>query len=130
MKQLINFKPKKEHLEEFPYVDLLIDREVFVELPLCVIDFGRHYEKPVLYGNLKGIPTVYEEAEVKTQLATLKVFYLKNNRGKLTEVKEEEADVKIRLPKDTNVDELVYDNGQVFWAKPVDENGGVDNGNN
>lgn len=120
---------KQERLEEFPYITILYDREVFVDLPICVIDFGRVYEKPVLYGNYKGIPTVYEEAEVKTQLANLKVFYLKNKQGKLTEVREEEADLKIRLPKDTNVDELVYDNGQVFWAKPINEKGEKENDN-
>src|SRR5690554_3269797 len=129
MKQLINYKVKQERIEEFPHITILYDREVLVDLPICAIDFGRVYEKPVLYGNHKGIPTVYEEAEVKTQLAKLKVFHLKNNQGKLTEVKEEEADVHIRLPKDTDVDQLVFDNGQVFWAKPVEEKGGVDDGN-
>lgn len=128
MKQLINYKAKKEKLEEYPYVELFTDREVFVELPICVIDFGRYYEKPVLYGNYNGIPTVYEEEEVRAHLKTLKVFHLKNNKGKLTEVDAEDADISIRLPKDTDVNQLVYDNGQVFLAKPIE--GGEKDGDN
>lgn len=119
MKQLINYKPKQEKLEEFPYVLLLLDREVFIDLPICVVEFGRIYDRPVLYGDHKGIPTVYEAEEVKTILARLKVFHLKNDQGKLYEVDEKEADIHVRLPIDTKVDELGYDNGQVFWAKPV-----------
>ena len=119
MKQLINYKPTNEKMDEFPYVKLLLDREVFVDLPICVVDFGRHYNKPVLYGNYQGIPTVYEEKEVIQLLGRLKTFHLKNENGKLTEVEEAEADVHIKLPKDTNVDQLVFDNGQVFWAKPI-----------
>ncbi|MDR4968356.1 MAG: hypothetical protein RG740_01925 [Acholeplasmataceae bacterium] len=130
MKILMNFKEKKERVEEFSHVSLLVDREVFVDLPICAVDFGRHYDKPVLYGNYNGIPTVYEEAEVIKHLETLKVFHLKNDKGKLTEVSKEDADISIRLPKDTNVDQLVYDNGQVFWAKPVEGKEAETDGNN
>ena len=119
MKQLINYKQKQEKLEEFPFVSLLLDREVFMDLPICAVDFDRTYDKPVLYGNHKGIPTVYEAEEVKTYLARLKVFHLKNDQGKLSEVDEKESHIHVRLPVDTKVDELGYDDGQVFWAKPV-----------
>lgn len=130
MKQLINYKLRPEKLEEFPYVTLLTDREVLIGLPICAMDFGRTYQKPVLYGDQGGIPTVYEEAEVKTFIAQLKVFHLKNNQGKLTEVDEIDADLHVRLPKDTKVDQLGYDNGQLYWAKPVEGKGTTEDGNN
>ena len=121
MKQIINFKRKQGGIEEFPYVTLLIDREVFLELPICAIEFGVDYIKPVLYGDHNGVPTVYEHDAVVELLSKLKIFYLKNDQGKLTEVSKGEADVTIRLPKDTNVDQLVYDRGQIFLAKPINE---------
>lgn len=119
MKQLVNYKTKKDKLEEFPFVELFTDREVFADLPICLVDFSREYDKPVLYGNHKGVPTIYEAVEVQQQLAKLKVFHFKEDQGKLTEVAPEEATIKARLPKDTKVDELIYDNGQIVWAKPV-----------
>jgi len=130
MKQLINYKVKAERLAEYPYVTLLVDREVLLGIPVCAIDFGREYQKPVLYGDQNGIPTVYEESEVKTIIAQLKVFHLKNDQGKLTEVDEIDADLHVRLPKDTKVDQLVYDNGQLYWAKPVEENEDTQHGDN
>lgn len=121
MKILNNFKPTKETIEGYLVVELFDKGGIFIDLPICAVDFGRHYERPVLYGEYKGIPTVYEEVEVRERLKALKLFHLKNSKGKLTEVPEAEADIHIRLPKDTNVDELVFENGEIFWAKPIDE---------
>lgn len=122
MKILLNFKPLESTYEGFPYVQLLDNTVVFAELPICIGEFGKRYEKPVLYGNFKGIPTVYEESEVKKILSNLKIFHLKIKENRLEEVDEAEADLHIRLPKDTPVDQLVYDKGEVIWAKPIKDN--------
>lgn len=121
MKVLKNYKPKKEMLEEFPYAKLIDSEDVLVDLPICAAEFGKEYKKPVVYGNYKGIPTIYEEEEVILQLEKLKLFHFTEDKGKLTEVEPEKATIKVRLPIDTKVDELVFDNGQIFWAKPVDD---------
>jgi len=122
MKILLNYKPLEDTYEGYPYVQLLDNSVVFVELPICVGEFGKRYKKPVLYGNFKGIPTVYEEAEVKQFLADLKLFHLKVEENQLKEVDEAEADIHIRLPKDTPVDQLIYDKGEIIWAKPIKDN--------
>lgn len=121
MKQLINYKLKQERVEGHPHVTLLTDREVLIGLPICAIEFGQVYQSPVIYGDHKGIPTVYEEAEVREFLSKVRTFHLKNNQGKLTEVSEAEADIHIKLPHDTKVDQLGYQDGQVYWAKPVED---------
>ena len=121
LKILLNFKPLEQNYEGFPYVQLLDNSVVFAELPICVGEFGKRYEKPVLYGDFKGIPTVYEESEVKKILSNLKVFHLKIKENRLEEVDEAEADLHIRLPKDTPIDQLLYDKGEIIWAKPLDE---------
>lgn len=121
LKVLLNFKPLEQTYEGFPYVQLLDNSVVFAELPICVGEFGKRYEKPVLYGDFKGIPTVYEESEVKKILSNLKVFHLKIKENRLEEVDEAEADLHIRLPKDTPIDQLFYDKGEIIWAKSLNE---------
>lgn len=121
LKVLLNFKPLEQSYEGFPRVQLLDNSVVFAELPICIGEFGKRYEKPVLYGDFKGIPTVYEESEVKKILSNLKVFHLKIKENRLEEVDEAEADLHIRLPKDTPIDQLLYDKGEIIWAKPLDE---------
>ncbi len=121
MKKLINYEPKKETLEEFPYVEIMEQKHVFADLPLAVVDFGKTYSKPVLYGNYRGVPTIYDESEVKQHLAKLKLFHFAEDQGKLTEVEAEKATMHVRLPKETIVDQLIFKDGQIIWAKPVEE---------
>lgn len=121
LKVFLNFKPLEQTYEGFPRVQLLDNTVVFAELPICIGEFGKRYEKPVLYGDFKGIPTVYEESEVKKILSNLKIFHLKIKENRLEEVDEAEADLHIRLPKDTPIDQLLYDKGEIIWAKPLDE---------
>lgn len=121
-KVLKNYKPRKELLlGEFPYVKIIDQEDVFLDLPLAAIDFGKEYQKPVLYGNHKGIPTIHEEEEVKRILANLKKYYFTEDKGRLFEVDPKEATIKAWLPKETPVDQLIFDNGQIIWAKPIAE---------
>lgn len=121
MKKLINYEPKKETLEEFPYVEIMEQKHVFADLPLAVVDFGKTYAKPVLYGNYRGVPTIYDESEVKQHLAKLKLFHFAEDKGKITEVEADKATIHVRLPKETIVDQLIFKDGQIIWAKPVEE---------
>lgn len=137
MKVLKNIKPTQETIkpteyESFPVVKILDGEDVFVELPLAALDFGKTYVRPVLYGNHNGIPTVYEELEVKQHLARLKLFHFTEENGKLTEVEAEKATIHVRLPSDTIAEQLIYKNGRIVWAKPVEQpqEGVEDNGNN
>lgn len=129
MKQLINYKPLKEKLEEYPYVKIMPNTEVLLDLPMAVIDFGTDYDKPVLFGSYKGIPMIFDEHVVKESLSKMRLFYLRVDGEKLHEVPEAEADLKMRLPIETKIDELIYKDGQLVWAKPVVEKEGVTDGN-
>ena len=131
MKVLINFKPTKEKLEEYPIIQILKSDDVFLELPLAAAEFGVEYEEPVLFGNIKGIPLVVEKWQVQEQINRLEMHHFKLENEKLIKVPEEESSISLRLPKGTNTDQLIMDNGQVVWAKPqesaeteeVEENG-------
>jgi len=129
LKQIINYKPTKETIEEFPYVKIMPNSDVFIDLPMAAIEFGVDYKEPVLFGNYKGIPAIYEANIVKAQLKKMRLFHLKIDGEKLHEVDEKESNLKIRLPLETIVEQLIYRNGQVIWAKPVKESKeGVENG--
>lgn len=122
MKVLLNYKPLDQNYEGYPYVHVLDNSVVFAELPICIGEFSKTYNKPILFGNFNGIPTVYEEYEVKEKLQHLKLFHFKVKENRLIEVEEDEADIHIHLPKDTPVDQLIYDKGEVIWAKPIKDN--------
>ncbi len=125
MKIFKNYKVTKEKYEEFPIVKIFDHEEIFAELPFAVVEYGEEFAKPVLYGSWNGLPTIMELEDVKQALAHLKKFYLKEiEKGRVKETTPEEATIVIRLPKDTNLDELIFENGQIFWAKPQSE--GVD----
>ena len=138
MKVLKNFKPTNESIkpsdyESYPIVKILDSEDVLMDLPMAALEFGRVYNKPVLYGNYKGVMTVYDELEVKQQLARLKLFHFTEDQGRLVEVSPEEAKIHVRLPNDTVVDQLIYRDGQIIWAKPVKQppqEGAELNGNN
>lgn len=121
MKILVNFKPLNKQTEDYSFVEIFDRGNVLLDLPICVAEFGVHYKTPVLYGTYKGIAMVREEEEVKQLLDQLKVFHFKVDGNRLIEVPEDEAELHTRLPKDTPVDELIYENGEILWAKPVEE---------
>ena len=122
MKVIKNYKPlQPKNSKEYLPVKILTDEDIFFDLPICAGDFGVNYEKPVLYGDYKGIPTVYEEKDVLRALSNLKLFHLKEIAGQIKEVSSSEADVHIRLPKNTLVKDLVIKDGQVLLAKQNQE---------
>lgn len=128
MKVIKNYKILKEKRDEYPYIKVLDSEDVFIELPICICEFSKEYLKPVLYGNHNGVPTVHEEGFVLNMIAKLKKFYFKVDGEKLIESSDKDYDLIARLPHDTIVDQLIYDRGQIVWAKPVE--GAENNGDN
>lgn len=121
MKILVNFKQLKKGIEEFPFVEILDKGDVFIDLPIAVAEFGKDYERPVLYGQYKGIPTIHEAEDVVEILKQLKVFHFKNDNGRLIEVDENEADISARLPIDTDISQLAFQDGQIYLVKNIEE---------
>jgi len=115
MRVLKNYKKLKEQIEEFPAVKILDAEDVFVELPLCVMDFGLEIEKPYIYaGPDAQVPIVLTKEELLERIKGTKVFYLKQlENGNIQEVPKEEATLSYRLPEDTPVDKLAIMNGQL-----------------
>jgi hypothetical protein len=127
-KVLKNYKPTDERFEEFPIVAIRYDDEVFLDLPICAVDFGRKYNRPVLFTEVNKIPAVVELAEVPAALKGTKVFHFKvKDDSKVEEVAPDKADIFVRLPEDTNVKELVFMEGQILREEitEVIENGTV-----
>jgi len=114
-KVLKNYKPSTKEFEGYPSISIRYDDEVFLELPLCAIDYGRIYKEPYLMYEQNKIPSVIEKEELKKLLEGTKIFYFKiQDNMKLKEVKQEEADISTRLPIDTKTEELVFMDGQIL----------------
>lgn len=122
MKVLKNYKPLRQinNIEYLP-IRILTEEDIFCDLPICATEFGVIYDKPVLYGDYKGVLTVCEEKDVLQSIKNLKLFHLKDISGQIKEVPSSEADVHIRLPKTTLVKDLVIKDGQVLLAKQNQE---------
>jgi len=124
MNVLKNYKLTKEKYEEFPFIKIRDDDEVFEDLPICSVDFGREIEKPVLFKPSDGtFPKAVELRDLIKILSTLKKFHFKIEKetGALTEVPEKESEFSIRLPQDTNVEELKFINGQIIKEAKVED---------
>jgi hypothetical protein len=115
MEILKNFKALEERFEEFPLIKLLPGEDVFVELPICRVDFNSTIKNPVLFIQEGQIPKAMEQEELKKLLTGTKRFFLTvNDKGQLSEIEPGKAKIALRLPKDTNLSDLVYMNGQVL----------------
>lgn len=120
MKQLINYKLTNNKVEEYVEIKLLTDREVLVDIPICVIEFGKVYDKTYIVYGTKDVAVALSQQELDKLLETTKIFKLKIKDSQVIETKET-PDIEIRLPIDTKVDELIYENGQLLWAKPLNK---------
>lgn len=127
MKVLINYKPTKEKIEEFQIVRVVSNSDVFADLPIAVADFGREYDTPVIFGNYKGLPLMIEKEELLKQLENLELHHFRLEEEKLIKVAKEESEISVRLPKGTNTDQLIMDQGHIVWAKR--EEGDEEHGN-
>jgi len=125
MKVLKNYKKTGKFVDEdYPVVKILDSEDVFAELPLCVVEYNVFYKEPVLIVNPNKIPMVVEKAELLQKISKLKKFYFLVNpeTKEVKEVEKDEANFAQRLPKDTPVDQLVYENGEILLIENQEVN--------
>lgn len=119
-KILKNYKRTGEFIENFPVIKIKNDEDVFADLPICLVEYDTHYTKPVLITHAEKVPEVIEAAVLVKTLEGTKVFYLElDEDNNLKEVEQEDAMISVRLPKDTNVDELVFINGEILKQEVI-----------
>lgn len=119
MKVLKNIKVlKKGAIEEFLKVEIRYDdTEVFTDLPIAVVEYGDEMVEPYLFRVESGFAILIEGEQLRELLKTQKVFFFKVNENKtVEEVEEGKHDVNVRLPIDTKVEELMYDNNEIVWV--------------
>lgn len=119
-KILKNYKRTGESIESFPVIKIKNDDDVFADLPICLVEYDTHYNKPVLITYEGKVPEVIEAAVLVKTLEGTRMFYLElDEDNNLKEVEQDNAMISVRLPKDTNVDELVFINGEILKQEVV-----------
>jgi len=109
-KQIVNIIATTERFKGLIVVKISKNDEVYADQPFAVIEAGMTYQKPVIYGDYKGIPSIQESSIAEMILARLKDFHLKiKPDGHFDEVPEAEATHHFKLPPDTPVEELMLD---------------------
>ena len=93
MKVIKNFKRTGKFIDEFPYIKIKEDEDVFADLPICLVEYNTEYQKPMIYiGPEAQIPVVMEEKELIKKIQGTKLFYLKVDEEKsIREVEKEEV---------------------------------------
>lgn len=115
-----NYKIKNNHVEIYN------NDEVFVELPVCIIDNQLDCSKELeIITDLKSQLNYIVEKE-RLNLNDNKVFHLKlipteNNCFKLEECNLKDAILHINFPKDTELEEIIYKNGMILKKEKVNK---------
>lgn len=115
MKVLKNFKQTGKFIDEFPYIKIKEDEDIFADLPICLAEYNTEYQKPMVYfGPDNQAPVVMEEKDLMKKIEGTKLFYFSvKEEGKLEEVSKEQANFSYRLPIDVPVDKLAIIQGQL-----------------
>ncbi len=127
MKVLKNFKILKDgKFEEYLAVEIRMDdTEVFVDLPICMVEFNQEFEQPMLLGyNGAGIANIIERSELVSRLDQTKIIYFKNVNDEIV-LTDEKTDMFTRFPKDEDPNKYMYDyrDGQVFVIEKIESDG-------
>lgn len=112
MKILKNFKVLREGgLEEYPAVEIRMkDSEVFIDLPLCTIDFNEELVHPVLIGyNQAGIAQVIEKAELYRKLQQTQKVYFELNSDRDLVMVDKVTELYTRLPITDDPHQYLYE---------------------
>ena len=115
-KILKNFKKTGKLLDgQYPYITIREDSDVFMDLPICAIEYDTFYIEPVVVLEPGKIGVVHEAKELLKQLSKLKKFYflVNDETSEVSEVQEGEANLMVRLPHDTDVSKLAYIGGEI-----------------
>lgn len=95
---------------------------IFADKPIAIAEFDYEYQNPTIQQGQYAFPFVVEMDDIIEQ-AKLKEFRLKiNEDGSIIEASEEEHNLKIRLPHDTDLSELRFENNQLIKLKKESEN--------
>ena len=107
--------------DEFPLIKIKDDEDVYADLPICAAEYNTFYTEPALIIERSKIPVVIEKVELLKSLSKLKKFFflVDKKTGSLEEVDKDKADLSIRLPKDTPVEDLVYKDGEVLLIEKI-----------
>lgn len=120
MKVLKNYKKTGDFIDEdYPVIKFNGSEDVFAELPICVAEYDTFYKEPVLLVLPNSIPQVIEKVDLLRRLSKLKKFYflVDEETGEVKEVEESKANLTYRLPKDTPVEKLMYQNGEIVMLE-------------
>jgi hypothetical protein len=110
-KILVNYRIKKDNTLELKDYNC-----VFADMPMAIAEYDYHYDQPVLVNAGQKFPLVVEKEELLKQLKVkenLKQFKFKVNPDQTVTETEENPDVTVELPKDTDVSKLRYINKQI-----------------
>lgn len=123
-----NYKQTKNKHEELIEIKVLESEDVFVDLPVAVVEFGVDYEVPIIFGDFKGLPRIMD---AKIVLNATKMFHFgegveneDNKTASVVEVSEDKAKWHFRLPKDTPIDQLIVVDNQILLAEKVEDKKG------
>ncbi|OHE41467.1 MAG: hypothetical protein A2Y16_05355 [Tenericutes bacterium GWF2_57_13] len=120
---LKNYKVLEGGLEDFQAIQIIDTGEVFAELPICAVEFGKKLKRPLLY-TVAGKPAMAVEYDwLMIELSRLRKFCLTINpeTGKLSEVPPEQALFVQWMPPDTNLDELIIDRGNIVRVRVIEK---------
>lgn len=110
-KILVNYKYNKKNDK----YSLLENEVVFADMPIAEMDMGTEFDE-VLVVPINGRNTVVEKEEY---LKVNKLFKLVSDKdGNVT---EDANGVPVWLPKDTNIEQLKFINGQLVLVEPTEE---------
>lgn len=119
-KILKNYKRTGEYLEEFPYVKIKDEEDIFIDRPICVCDYDKIYKKPIVINSPKlgEFPICYDEEELKELLKDTSRHFFKiiDKDGNLEKVKQGKHDVEGRFKNSIDIKSVIFVDG-LFVAK-------------
>jgi len=111
MKCLKNFRVLKGGFEEFKRIAILDNPEVYADQNVCIVEIDDIPEDPYIFVSNNGnqIPIVTTLDYLKNYVQEYPMFYFKkrDEGDDAIVVKPEEATHILRLPRDTNVNDLI-----------------------
>lgn len=119
LKILKNYKKLGSSFEEFELIRIRDDEDIFVDMPICVCDYDRIYEKPVIVNAGGVFPLCLELDDLKEQIKDTKIFHLDVIQdGRVIQAKnEKKATIHQRLKKDVDLESLIYENGVLRFVQ-------------
>jgi len=118
---LKNFKRTGGMFEEFPIVKVKYEDETYTDRPICVVDEEKTFTTALAVPQQEGFPIIQELEDIKIAIKDTRIFYFDLAEGGIVkEVPEKDSKIRIRLPKDTNPNELIFVNGQILKQQKVE----------